>query len=387
MRTSRPGPAVATAAPPALNRTSPTTPHFSPNRSGEGNYLPTLRVGLRSNGGFCNNYNRKGERTISTSTSETALNSRETSRGERVGADLFPPVSRLVVKVGTSTLTNAQGRIDRAFIADLAAQLARQKAQNRDVVLVTSGAIRAGREALNVRQTPDTLHSLPYKQAAAAIGQGLLMHTYTEAFAWRDVTVAQVLLTRDDLSDQHRLENAQNTLAALLDLGVVPIINENDTVAVEEIKFGDNDTLAALVATLISADLLLILSDVEGLYASPPGEDNPNQPIISVVPRIDASIEALAGDTATPSTSPLALRPRVFVGSPGPGFDSSSIICDKLLSSLSNRSSIYINLLLASMCLPPTSRSLGCRATCPDTPGRRTRFAPSSWRCCRAPPA
>lgn len=201
--------------------------------------------------------------------------------------------------MGTSTLTNSQGRIDRAFIADLAAQLARQRAQNRDVVLVTSGAIRAGREALNARQTPDTLHTLPYKQAAAAIGQGLLMHTYTEAFAWRDVTVAQVLLTRDDLSDQHRLENAKNTLAALLDLGVVPIINENDTVAVEEIKFGDNDTLAALVATLISADLLLILSDVEGLYAKPPTEHNHNEPVISVVPRIDATVEALAGGTAS----------------------------------------------------------------------------------------
>ena len=205
-------------------------------------------------------------------------------------APAFP--TRLVVKVGTSTLTNAQGRIDRAFIADLTAQMARLRALHCDVVLVTSGAIRAGREALKERERqgeeekrrrgeeetvqnslPDTNggvpspDSLPYKQAAAAIGQGLLMHTYTEAFAWRDVTVAQILLTRDDLSDPTRFANAQNTLRALLALGVIPIINENDTVAVEEIKFGDNDTLAALVATLVGADLLLILSDVEGLYA------------------------------------------------------------------------------------------------------------------------
>ena len=170
---------------------------------------------------------------------------------------------------------------------------------------------------------------MPYKQAAAAIGQGLLMHTYTEAFAWRDVVVAQVLLTRDDLSDRSRFLNAQNTLRALLDMGVVPIINENDTVAVEEIKFGDNDTLAALVATLVDADLLLILSDVEGLYSRPPDEEKreeerrneggrplvdkregeehasdsffllPPSSLISVVPDIDATIAALGGEAAS----------------------------------------------------------------------------------------
>ncbi len=274
-------------------------------------------------------------------------------------APAFP--TRLVVKVGTSTLTNAQGRIDRAFIADLTAQMARLRALHCDVVLVTSGAIRAGREALkeggrlrggeeetrnreqgiavafeqdclqttdNKQQTTDggvpASDTLPYKQAAAAIGQGLLMHTYTEAFAWRDVTVAQILLTRDDLSDPARFANAQNTLRALLALGVIPIINENDTVAVEEIKFGDNDTLAALVATLVGADLLLILSDVEGLYAlrqnaaegrksasgasgqtvsSKPRTTN-HEPqadlfspdaLISVVARVDEAIASLAG--------------------------------------------------------------------------------------------
>ena len=217
-----------------------------------------------------------------------------------------PSVSRLVVKVGTSTLTNARGRIDRAFIADLAAQLSQQRAQGRDVVLVTSGAIRAGREALTIHaldskeERPDpaqraALNTLPYKQAAAAIGQGLLMHTYTEAFTWREVTVAQILLTRDDLSDRHRFLNAQNTLRALLELGVVPIINENDTVAVDEIKFGDNDTLAALVATLVEADLLVILSDVEGLYAQHPTPDT----LISLVPHIDGAIANLAGEATS----------------------------------------------------------------------------------------
>ena len=205
-------------------------------------------------------------------------------------------MSRLVVKVGTSTLTNAQGRIDRAFIADLTTQLAQQRAAGQDVVLVTSGAIRAGKDALhNPQSKTHNPMSLPYKQAAAAIGQGLLMHTYTEAFAWWDVIVAQVLLTRDDLSDRNRFLNAQNTLRALLDLGVVPIINENDTVAVDEIKFGDNDTLAALVATLVDADLLLILSDVEGLYARP----DVDATHISVVPHIDAAISALGGEATS----------------------------------------------------------------------------------------
>jgi glutamate 5-kinase len=131
---------------------------------------------------------------------------------------------------------------------------------------------------------------LPFKQAAAAVGQGLLMHTYTEAFAWRNVPVAQVLLTRDDLADRRRFLNARNTLNALLALGVVPVINENDTVAVEEIKFGDNDQLAAHVAVLIEADLLIILSDVEGLCESAIGGA-----LIRVVEQIDESIEGLAG--------------------------------------------------------------------------------------------
>ena len=221
---------------------------------------------------------------------------------------------RIVIKVGTSTLTDAQGRIDRAFIADLTAQLAAIRKEGRDVLLVTSGAIRAGRErltggfaGLNAR-TPESVSTrmadpglsrlsdtLPYKQAAAAIGQGLLVHTYTEAFAWRNVDCAQILLTRDDLSDRRRFLNARNTLLALLTLGVIPIINENDTVAVDEIKFGDNDSLAAQVATLVEADLLLILSDVEGLCERPPRPDDTEPPpLIPLVRRVDDAVVALA---------------------------------------------------------------------------------------------
>ncbi len=213
-------------------------------------------------------------------------------------------VERLVVKVGTSTLTDSHGRIDRAFIADLTIQLAALRAKGCEVILVTSGAIRAGREALAARGATETLsvrtvETLPFKQAAAAIGQGRLMHTYTEAFAWRNVDCAQVLLTRDDLDDRRRFLNARNTLLALLEMGIVPVINENDTVAVDEIKFGDNDALAALVATLVEADLLLILSDVEGLYAHPPLPGAPPPELITTVTRVDETLTALAGTSTS----------------------------------------------------------------------------------------
>ena len=199
---------------------------------------------------------------------------------------------RIVVKVGSSTLTDASGRIDRGFVADLTAQLAAEHRQGRDILLVTSGAIRAGREAL-AAQLPgphSSSDTLPFKQAAAAIGQGRLIHTYTEAFAWRGVVCAQVLLTRDDLAARDRFLNARNTLLALLDLRVIPVVNENDTVAVDEIKFGDNDMLAALVASLVDADTLLILSDVEGLYEAPP---EPGKPVPRVVPLVECVTPAL----------------------------------------------------------------------------------------------
>lgn len=208
---------------------------------------------------------------------------------------------RIVVKVGTSTLTDAGGRIDRGYIADLAAQIALQTRQGRDVLLVSSGAIRAGRDALarTPYATPKTSASsaLPFKQACAAIGQGVLMHSYQEAFGWRNVSCAQILLTRDDLGDRKRFLNARNTLHTLLELGIVPIINENDTVAVDEIKFGDNDTLAALVATLVEADLLIILSDIDGLYDHPPTE--PDAKLISTVTRIDSATAALGGEATS----------------------------------------------------------------------------------------
>ena len=202
---------------------------------------------------------------------------------------------RIVIKLGSSTLTQGGGPPDAVFIADLAAQVARQQALGRSVVLVSSGAISAGMARLNLAGRPRTI---PQKQAAAAVGQGRLMHTYAEAFDAHQIPVAQILLTRDDLRDRTRYLNARNTFAALLHAHVVPIVNENDTVAVEEIKFGDNDTLAALVASLIEADALILLTDVAGLYDRDPTQFN-DALLIPVVEQIDHAVEQLAGGART----------------------------------------------------------------------------------------
>lgn len=197
---------------------------------------------------------------------------------------------RVVVKVGSSTLTDHVGRLDLNYIRDLAGQITEQNNNGLDVMLVTSGAIRAGAEKLAMDGRPKTL---PEKQAAAAVGQGLLLQVYTDFFAHSGVTAAQVLLTRDDFRDRTRYLNARNTLNALLKLQCVPVINENDTVAVDEIRFGDNDTLAAMVAAATEADILIILSDVAGLYNGTP--DN----VVSEVEEITPEIEAMAGGTGS----------------------------------------------------------------------------------------
>ena len=204
-------------------------------------------------------------------------------------------MNRIVIKVGTSTLTDGSGPPDREYVRDLAAQIARQKAAGNAVILVSSGAIRAGMDRLDLSGRPRTI---PQKQAAAAIGQGLLMQIYAEAFAAHSLAVAQVLLTRDDFRERSRYLNASNTFGALLKFGAIPIVNENDTIAVDEIRFGDNDTLAALVASLAGADTLLLLSDVEGLYDKNPSQF-PDARLIPVVPKIDRAVEQLAGGSGS----------------------------------------------------------------------------------------
>lgn len=175
--------------------------------------------------------------------------------------------TRVVVKVGSSSLTTAAGGIDPGRVRELVDVLAKLRARGAEVVLVSSGAIAAGLAPLGLRRRP---RSLPAQQAAASVGQGLLVHRYTEELAQHGVIAGQVLLTVDDVTRRSHYRNAYQTFAKLLELGVLPIVNENDTVATSEIRFGDNDRLAALVAHLVHADLLVLLSDVDGLYDADP---------------------------------------------------------------------------------------------------------------------
>jgi len=174
-------------------------------------------------------------------------------------------VRRVVVKIGTSTLTKTNGDVDAAWVRQFAVQVSALRKQRIEVIVVSSGAIGAGCFVLGLKKRPA---SLAEKQAAAAVGQARLMRVYKDAFRRVKLPVAQILLTYDDLDSKLRCKNAQNTLSALLHMDVVPIINENDTVAVEEIKFGDNDHLSALTVELIKADLLLLLTDVEGVLTT-----------------------------------------------------------------------------------------------------------------------
>lgn len=177
--------------------------------------------------------------------------------------------ARIVVKVGTATLSDGQGRLDRAYMADLVGQVARVRASGDEVVLVSSGAIGAGMEVLGVSVRPDDMASL---QATAAVGQVRLVHAYEELFAAAGIAVGQVLLTRHETAHRQQYLLACRTLERLLEIGAVPIVNENDTTAVDEIRFGDNDTLAALVAIMAKADLVVVLTDTEGLYDAHPGQ-------------------------------------------------------------------------------------------------------------------
>ncbi len=202
---------------------------------------------------------------------------------------------RVVIKLGTSVLTAGTDRLHRPRMVDLVRQIARLRELGAEPILVTSGAVLAGWEQLGF---PPRRRNLPEKQLFAAIGQSRLMHLYAQLADIYGFTVAQTLLTRDDLRDRRRYLNARNTLLSCLQRGVLPIVNENDAVAVDEIKVGDNDTLSALVASLVEADLLLICTDREGIYTADP-RLNPDARLIADVPLIDESIWALAGDAGS----------------------------------------------------------------------------------------
>lgn len=207
----------------------------------------------------------------------------------------FDNVKRLVVKVGSSTLSHPTGKLNIDQMERLARQLADLRNSGKEVILVTSGAVGAGIGKLGLGRRPKTI---PEKQATAAVGQGLLMHMYEKLFSEYGIVVAQVLLTREDIMDRKRFLNARNALSALLQLEALPIINENDTIAVEEIRFGDNDTLSALVASLIDAELLIILSDIDGLYTGDPSKDE-GATFIPLVRDINGDIKQLAGGSGS----------------------------------------------------------------------------------------
>ncbi|MBZ0159519.1 glutamate 5-kinase [Candidatus Methylomirabilis sp.] len=202
---------------------------------------------------------------------------------------------RLVVKVGSAVLSKGEIALHQATLERICRELVRLREEGYQVVLVSSGAILTGMSQLGLTERP---RSIPLKQAAAAVGQSLLMRHYEEAFAPYGQKLGQLLLTQDDFRSRHRYLNARNTLFTLLHMGVLPVINENDTVAVEEIRFGDNDHLSALVATLLGADLLIILTDLDGLYTTDPRRD-PNAKLVQEVPRRSTMLHFWADESGT----------------------------------------------------------------------------------------
>jgi glutamate 5-kinase len=210
----------------------------------------------------------------------------------------FMPMSyrRIVAKFGTGLITSGTDHLDLQVMSSLVEQIARLHGQGKEIVIISSGAIASGRQKL--RNIPERKNT-PFKQVLASVGQSHLMYTYEQLFGQYDITVAQALLTKEDLSDRSGYLNARNTLLALMELGIICIVNENDIVAIDEIeglKFGDNDNLSAMVANLVDADLLALLTDIGGLYTADP-RCNAHAQLICRVDRIDAEIERIASNT------------------------------------------------------------------------------------------
>ena len=202
---------------------------------------------------------------------------------------------RIVVKLGTSTLTHPTGHLNIRRVEELTKVISDIVNAGNEVIMVSSGAIGMGVGKLGLRKRPT---DIPTKQAAAAVGQCELMYTYDRLFLQYHHTVAQLLITADDVRNEQRHDNFRNTLNRLLELGALPIINENDTVATEELGIGDNDTLAAMVAESVQADVLVLLSDIDGLYTADPHTD-PDAKLLPIVNQIDRNLLALAGGSST----------------------------------------------------------------------------------------
>jgi glutamate 5-kinase len=231
---------------------------------------------------------------------------------------------RIVAKFGTNVLTAGTDRLNLELMSSLVAQVAGLHKRGAQVLVVTSGAIAAGRHRLGLHDAKKDRKDIPFRQVLAAVGQSDLMQTYQELFSRHDITVAQTLLTKRDLADRLGYLNARNTLLAMLELRVLPVINENDVVASDEIegaKIGDNDNLSALVSNLVDADMLALLTDIGGLYTADPRTD-PNAALIPRVDKIDASVEALAGGTQSErSTGGMATKIQAAKLATGGGAD------------------------------------------------------------------
>lgn len=208
-----------------------------------------------------------------------------------VSREALQKAKRIVIKVGTSTITYANGKRNFSQIDRLAREISDLQNQGKEMILVTSGAVAVGVDRMGLPGKPKTI---PGKQAAAAVGQGVLMHTYEKFFADYGQIVAQVLITKTEAIDRHRYTNTRNTFMELMRQRVIPIVNENDVVALDELKIGDNDNMSALVAGIVDADLVIILSDVDGLYTANP-QTHPDAVIVSEVVEITPEIEASAG--------------------------------------------------------------------------------------------
>ncbi len=213
--------------------------------------------------------------------------------------DFLRHKKRIVVKIGTSTITHVDtGHLNLIKMEKLARVLTDIRNQNKEIIVVSSGAIGAGRKALGLKGKPG---SLSEKQACAAVGQARLMMIYQKLFAEYNQTIAQVLITKRTMINEISRQNAENTFRELLKMGVIPIVNENDTVSTDQIQdgnFGDNDTLSATVAQMVQADMLIMLSDIDGLYTEDP-RNNARAEFISQVEQIDERLEAMAGNTGT----------------------------------------------------------------------------------------
>lgn len=211
---------------------------------------------------------------------------------QKLRKEIISKARRIVIKIGSAVLTNDNG-INTSFVADLAREISLLRQQGKEIIVVSSGAVAAGRKKIKMNEAS---LSMKEKQALAAIGQSSLMRTYEEAFNFYELRAAQVLLTHDDLSHRDRYLNVRNTILTLLEFNVTPIVNENDTVSVEELRFGDNDNLAALLTNLLEADLFICLTDVDALYDKNPQQDKTARPL-HLIPEINDEIIAMAGNS------------------------------------------------------------------------------------------